>query len=63
MLQEKIIMTDQPKGLSREFVLKSVLHILDTVPVEKRWGSWQISYQNGVWKTIEEKKTTVTEER
>jgi hypothetical protein len=56
-------MSEQPKGLSREFVLKSVLHILDTVPVVKGWGSWQISYKDGVWKTIEEKKTTVTEEK
>jgi hypothetical protein len=50
-----------PKPLSREFVLKSILHILDTVPVVKGWGSWQISYQNGIWKTIEEKKTTTEE--
>lgn len=52
-----------PKGLSREFVLKSVLHVLDTVPIEKRWGDWKISFQNGVLKTIDEHKTTVTEEK
>jgi hypothetical protein len=55
-------MSETQKGLSRKFIVESFLHIVNTVPAERRWGSWQISYQNGIWKTIEEKKTTVTEE-
>ncbi|MFA5423461.1 MAG: hypothetical protein WC374_06340 [Phycisphaerae bacterium] len=52
----------QPKGLSREFVLKSILHIMDTAAAVKGWGSVTIQFQAGVLKTIREEKT-ITEEK
>ena len=54
-------MNENPKGLSREFVVKSILRVIDAVPIEKRWGDWTISYQAGVFKTIREVKTTTEE--
>jgi hypothetical protein len=51
-----------PKGLSREFVLKSILHILDTAAETKGWGSVTISFQSGILKTIR-KEETITEEK
>ena len=55
-------MTDKPKGLSREFVIKSVLHVLDTAVAVKGWGSVTIQIQNGVIRTIR-KEGTINDER
>ena len=55
-------MNDKPKSLSREFVLKSILHILDTAQAAKEWGSVTVQFQAGVFKTIREEKT-ITEEK
>ena len=41
-------------GLSREFIIKSVLQILDTAMETKGWGSVTIQFQSGVPKTIRE---------
>jgi len=52
--------TDNP-GLSREFVVKSILQALDAAAAEKRWGSIMVQFQAGVCRCIKEDKTTVTE--
>jgi hypothetical protein len=49
-------------GLSREYVIKSILQCLDAAAAEKRWGSIMVAYQAGVVRVIEEKKTTVKED-
>ena len=49
------------KGLSREFVIKSVLCVLEKAEAGKEWGSVQISFQSGVCKTIREEKTIIQE--
>lgn len=49
-------------GLSREFVIKSILHILDTAAVTRGWGSVTVQFQACVCKTIREEKT-ITEEK
>jgi hypothetical protein len=54
-------MSEQPKGLSREYIIKAVLQVLDDVPLERKWGSVEISFQNGVFKTIKEVETTTEE--
>ena len=58
-------MNDKPKsrpGLTREFVLRSILHILEQAETKKEWGSVQVAFQAGVCKTIREEKT-ITEEK
>jgi hypothetical protein len=49
-------------GLSREFVVESILHILDTAAAAKGWGSVTVQFQAGVFKTIREEKTITEEE-
>lgn len=53
---------DNP-GLSRDFVVKSILHVLDTAAAEKRWGSITVQYQAGVCRCIKEEKTTIEEKK
>lgn len=55
--------TEKKAGLSREFVVKSVLRILDTAEREKAWGSVTVQYQAGACRVIKEEKTTTREER
>lgn len=51
-----------PKPLSREFVVKSILHILDTAAATKGWGMITIQIQNGTIKTIR-REGTINDER
>lgn len=54
---------DQPakRGLSREFVVKSVLDRLEKAERGREWGSVSITFQAGVCRLIREEKT-ITEE-
>lgn len=49
-------------GLSREFVLRSILDILDKAAERREWGSVTVAFQAGVLKTIR-KEETITEEK
>jgi hypothetical protein len=49
------------RGLSREFVVKSILHILDTAAEVKGWGSVTVQFQAGICRVIKEERTTVME--
>jgi hypothetical protein len=53
---------ETPKGLSRKFVVESILKILDGAEARKEWGSVLVSYKAGVVQTIR-KEETITEER
>ncbi|MCG2681166.1 MAG: hypothetical protein L6455_14550 [Kiritimatiellae bacterium] len=53
---------EKPKGLSREFVIKSILHILDTAATERGWGAITIQIQNGAVRTLR-KEGTINDER
>lgn len=55
-------MTDKPKQLSRDFVIRSILKIFDEIEKERRWGAVTIMFQAGTFKTIKEEKT-ITEEK
>lgn len=55
-------MSEQSKHLSREFVVKSILHILDTAAAVKGWGQVTIQIQNGEIRTIR-KEGTVNDDR
>lgn len=57
-------MSQEPRpGLSREFVLRSILRLFDEVESERRWGAVTVLYQAGKFRCIEEKKTTTEEEK
>jgi hypothetical protein len=45
-------MNEPKKGLSREFVLRSILGLLDKAEKGKEWGSITVIYQAGNCKTI-----------
>lgn len=49
-------------GLSREYVIKSILRVLDTAANEKTWGSVTVQYQAGVCRVIKEEKTITRED-
>lgn len=49
-------------GLSRDFVVKSLLGILDEAEHKKQWGSVTIQFQAGVYKLLKTEKT-ITEEK
>jgi hypothetical protein len=49
-------------GLSREYVIKSILRVLDAAANEKTWGSVTVQYQAGVCRVIKEEKTITREE-
>jgi len=53
---------DKKEPLSREFVVKSVLHILDTAAAVKGWGMITIQIQNGEIKTMR-KEGSINDER
>jgi hypothetical protein len=55
-------MTNNPKPLSREFVIKSILHILEKAETEKGWGMITIQIQNGIIRTMR-KEGTINDER
>ena len=38
-------MSEQPKGLTREFVLRSILKLYDEACAKKRWGELNCSIQ------------------
>ena len=53
---------EKKAGLSREFVVKSVLRILDTAERDKAWGSVTVQYQAGACRWIKEERT-INEEK
>ena len=51
----------QSDGLSREFVIRSVLAILDDAQTGRKWGRLEVAFQNGRAKTIRKEETITTE--
>ena len=51
----------QNKRLSRDFVIRSILKLFDEVETQKKWGAVQISWQNGIIKTIKKEETIISE--
>jgi len=52
----------QSSGLSREFVVRSILKILDGATEKKGWGIITIQIQNGEIKTLR-REGTISDER
>jgi hypothetical protein len=48
--------------LSRDFVVRSILKMLDNAQARREWGSVTIQFQAGAFKTIR-KEETITEEK
>ena len=58
-------MTDKPKGLSREFVLRSILKLFDEACDKKQWGTLEciVHFQKGEVKCVSPYfKPTIKEE-
>lgn len=51
------------KGLSRDFVVKLLLGVLDDVEKRKGWGSVSINFQNGRITTIKKEGTIIDEKQ
>ena len=49
-------------GLSRDFVVRSVLKLFDEAQARQQWGAITVIFQNGTFKTIK-KEETITEEK
>ena len=53
---------DANPGLPRDFVIKSILRVLETAESEKQWGSVSVQFQDGICRGIREEKTTTKAE-
>jgi len=54
-------MSTNQTGLSREFVLNSILNLFDDVERNQRWGLVSVSYQAGKFKMIRKEETITNE--
>lgn len=53
----------EKKGLSRDFVVRSILKLFDEFESLKKWGKVEVTIQAGNFKTIEKRETIVSENK
>jgi sulfatase maturation enzyme AslB (radical SAM superfamily) len=52
---------DWSKPLPRDYVVKSVLGLIEDYRKERRWGKIEVAFQNGEPTTIRDEKTQLIE--